>query len=253
VIQHHATAPRGVNPAQASTFRRDIWPSRSEAEASFRKQTFYQSWDPRVLERWCKFGLRETPSALYLDAKGAVTLTTTKHQECFTFLRPSWEAMSEDGKTILHREMVPDMNPKSFVRFPYYRPEPLNTLDRLKELRPSALYIFGADSPMSGPESQKEKLDITGAGLGGSGGAKEGRVKSVVLDRVGHLVAMEASERCADAASAWLGQEVRRFEKDKKGFVEWTKQSLVEKSTLSKEWELRIGGPLKRPSPSSKI
>jgi hypothetical protein len=75
----------------------------------------------------------------------------------------------------------------------------------------------------------------------------------VVLDGVGHLVAMEASERCADAVAAWLGQEVERFEEEKKRYVEWTKQSLVEKSTLSKEWEFRIGGPLKRPPPSSKI
>jgi pimeloyl-ACP methyl ester carboxylesterase len=253
VIQQHASSPQGAGPAQASTFRRDTWPSRSEAEAAFRKQKFYQSWDPRVLDRWCKFGVRETPSALYLDDKGAVTLTTTKHQECFTFLRPSWEAMSEDGKMILHREMVPDMNPESLNKFPYYRPEPVNTLARLRELRPSAFYIFGADSDMSSPENQKEKLDNTGAGLGGSGGAKEGRVKSVVLDGIGHLVAMEASERCANAAAGWLGQEVRRFEEEKKRYVEWTKLTLVEKSTLSKEWEFRIGGPLKRPPPSSKI
>jgi hypothetical protein len=251
VIQQHASAPQGPSPAQASTFRRDHWPSRSEAEVAFRKQKYYQSWDSRVLDRWCKYGIRETPSALFPGVEG-VTLSTTKHQECLTFLRPSWEAFSEDGKTLLKRELVPDMNPESLVKYPFYRPEPPNTLDRLRELRPSALFVFGATSPMSSPEARKMKMEATGTGLGGSGGAKEGRVKEVLLEGVGHLVAMEASEKCADAAAGWLGMEMKRFEAEKEKYVEWTKQSLVAKQTLSEEWKKRVGGPLK-PPPKSKI
>lgn len=250
VIQQHASAPDGPNPAQASTYRRDHWPSRSEAEAGFRKSKFYQSWNPRVLDRWCKYGLRETPSPLYPDESG-VTLTTTKHQECLTFLRPSWEAHSEDGKTLVKRELVPDMSPESLVRFPFYRPEPPNTLARLGELRPSALFIFGDQSPMSPPWARKMKMDITGNSTGGSGGAKAGRVKEAVLEGIGHLVAMEASEKCADEVANWLGQEMKRFEEERRAYVEWTKQSLAAKSTLSEEWKKRIGGLL-RP-PKSKI
>lgn len=251
VVQQHATAPRGPSPAQASTYRRDLWPSRAEAEAAFHKGKFYQSWDPRVVDRWCKYGIRETPSALYPDEKGAVTLTTTKHQECFTFMRPSWEAMSEDGKTIVRPDLVPDMHPNSLVKFPFYRPEPPNTLARLTGLRPSALYVFGTASPMSAPKDQEEKLRVTGTGFGGSGGAKEGRVKAVSLDGVGHLVAMEASEKCADAAASWLGQECKRFAEERRKYAEWAKQSLEAKSTLSKEWKQRIGEPPK--PPKSKI
>jgi pimeloyl-ACP methyl ester carboxylesterase len=245
VIQKHASSAEGPNVAQQSTFRRDLWPSRADAEAAFRKQKFYQSWDPRVLDRWCKYGLRETPTILYPNNPGAVTLTTTKHQECLTFLRPSWLAMNEDGSKIIHREIVPDMHPNSLVRYPFYRPEPPNTLARLGELRPSALYIFGETSAMSFPEARQEKLEATGIGLGGSGGVKEGRVAGVVLKGVGHLVAMEASERCADAIAPWIGKEMRRFHAEKKQYLEWTKKSLIDKSTLSQEWEKRIGGPLR--------
>ena len=252
VIQHEPSAPTGPSPVQASTFRRDTWPSREEAEAAFRKQKFYQSWDSRVLDRWCKFGVRQTPSALYPEEKGAVTLTTTKHQECFTFFRPSWDAMSEDGKAILKKELVPDMDPNGVFQYPFYRPEPSRVLMRLAELRPSVLYIFGAESPMSGPESQKLKLEITGSGVGGSGGAKEGRVKGISLEGTGHLVAMEASEKCADAAAEWLGQELKRFEEDRRQYIEWTKKGMADKTTLSEEWKRRIGGPLKAP-PKSKI
>lgn len=248
VIQHEATSPVGPSPAQASTFRRDVWPSRAEAEASFRKSPFYQTWDPRVLELWCRFGIRETPTALYPEGKGQVTLTTTKHQECFTFLRPNWEAYTPDGKTLLNREMVPDLREESRVNSVLYRPEPVNTLLRLPELRPSALYIFGGKSDMSQPWSRKTKMELTGAGVGGSGGALEGRVSQVVLEDIGHLVAMEDSGKCADAAAAWLGPELKRYEHAKKKYVEWTKQSMEAKTTLSEEWKKRIGGPPKRPS-----
>jgi pimeloyl-ACP methyl ester carboxylesterase len=251
VIQAYATAPVGPSPAQASTHRRDLWPSWAEAEAAFRKQKFYQSWDPRVLDRWCKYGIRETPSPLYPGESG-VTLTTTKHQECLTFLRPSWEAMSPDGKIIMHPELVPDMAPDSLIRFPFYRPEPPNTLTRLPELRPSALYIFGKESPMSSPEAREVKMKTTGTGLGGSGGAAIGRVKQVVLEGIGHLVAMEAAVQCADAAAAWLGGESKRFEVEKNAYAAWTKQSIMAKSTLSEEWKKRVGGPI-RPPTKSKI
>jgi len=174
-----------------------------------------------------------------------VTLTTTKHQECFTFLRPSWDAMSADGKVILKRDLVPDMGPDFVTKFPFYRPEPPTTLEKLDRLRPSALYIFGAESDVSDLESQKLKLQITGTGVGGSGGLKEGRVKGVTLDGVGHLVVMEASKKCADATADWLGQEVKKFAVERQQYKEWAKQSITAKSTLSEEWKRRIGGPLK--------
>ncbi|KAG4433916.1 hypothetical protein IFR05_010613 [Cadophora sp. M221] len=247
VIQPQASSPTGPGPAQASTFRRDLWPSRAEAEAAFRKQKFYQTWDPRALDIWCKYGIRETPTALYPDEKGSVTLSTTKHQECFTFLRPSWDGMSEDGKKVMKRDLVPDMRDDSPIKFPFYRAEPPNTFARLGELRPSVLYIFGSESDSSSPEARKAKMDATGAGPLGSGGAKEGRVEEVLLKGIGHLVAMEASEQCADSSAAWLGKELKLFEEEKRKYVEWSKQSLKSKTTLSEEWQKRIGGPLKRP------
>ena len=248
VIQNEASAPSGPQPAQASTFRRDLWPSRAEAEASFRKSKFYQTWDPRVLDRWCKYGIRETPTPLYPNTDG-VTLATTKHQECFTFLRPSWDAMSEDGKTIVKQYLVPDLSQDSPTKFPFYRSEPRTTLLRLGELRPSVLYIFGQLSDMSSPEACKYKVEITGTGTGGSGGAKEGKVDSVMLEGIGHLVAMESSQRCADFAAKWLGKEVKRFDREREEYIEWTKQSFEAKTTMSEEWKRRMGTP-QRPAKS---
>lgn len=252
VISKYSSTPpsAAASPAQASTYRRDIWPSRAAAEASFRKSKFYQTWDPRVLDLWCRYGIRETPTAHHAGGKGEVTLTTTKHQECFTFLRPSWDAVSEDSETVLDRSLVPELRPDTpaACQFPFYRPEPNNTLARLPELRPSVFYIFGEVSYLSAPGEIQQKMEITGAGPGGSGGAKEGRVAEVTLKNVGHLVAMEASQECADAAAAWVGKELKRWEEGKRQYVEWTKQSLEAKTTLSEEWKKRIGNPRKKTS-----
>lgn len=254
VIQQHASTIHGPSPAQQSTFRRDLWPSRADAIAAFSKSKFYQSWDRRVFERWCEFGIREIPTLVYPEESksGSVTLSTTKHQECFTFLRPSWDGMSPDGNTILRKDLVPDMNMNQPMRYPFYRSEPLRTFNRMNELRPSVLFIFGETSDMSSPELIKSKMEITGSGPGGSGGVKEGRVKQVTVKGVGHLVAMEASEVCADAAAAWFGQEVKKLDAERKVYDEWTEQSLREKQTMSRKWEEMIGGPVKRP-PKSKI
>ncbi|EAQ82891.1 hypothetical protein CHGG_11067 [Chaetomium globosum CBS 148.51] len=102
------TTHSGIGPAAASTNRRDIWDSRAAAAARFAKSPFYRAWDPRVLDLWVRHGLRALPTELYPYPPGAartsptattpnpnatdppVTLTTTKHQELFTFLRPTY-------------------------------------------------------------------------------------------------------------------------------------------------------------------
>ena len=251
VIQGNEAPGGGGSPAYQSTFRRDIWPSRAEAEAAFLKQKFYQSWDERVFDRWRKFGIRETPTVIHPNEDGAVTLSTTKHQECFTFLRPSWPGVNEAGSEIIDQEMVPDLERNGPPTYPFYRPEPVAIFARLGELRPSVLYIFGGQSDMSSPAFRQIKMNVTGSAIGGSGGAKEGRVKEVVLKGIGHLVAMEASVQCADAAAPWLGQELERFRAVRREYLEWTKKSSVEKTTLSQEWEKRMGGD--RRAPRSKI
>jgi pimeloyl-ACP methyl ester carboxylesterase len=201
-----------------------------------------------VFDAWLKFGVRETPTNLYPNEKGAATLSTTKHQEVFTFLRPNYVDPGESEYSTRSRASHPDVyhdrvSTESFS----YRSETISTMMRLANLRPPTLYIFGGDSYMSQPVFQEEKLRTTGSGWGGSGGIKEGRVKGVSLEGIGHLVAMDAPGLCADSAAAWIGQETKRWAKEMELYKEWTKRSLKEKSTLSEEWQRRMGGdPRKR-------
>ena len=91
---------------------------------------------------------------------------------------------------------------------------------------------------MSLPESRKEKMELTGSGIGGSGGVKEGRVKEVVLENIGHLVAMEAVDACADAVVAWLEVELKRWRREEdKHTQEWSRKPRKDKLVVSEEWK----------------
>ncbi|MCJ1433954.1 hypothetical protein MMC27_003319 [Xylographa pallens] len=241
------------NVAKASTFRRDLWPSRQFAAASFGKSPFYQRWDQRVLERWLQYGLRDTPTAIYPEkpAEGVdvpVTLTTTKHQEVWTFLRPNFHGMDTDGNVVVNRSTHPDLAAGSGLSvsgrgtFPFCRPEPGSTYSKLPSLRPSVLYIFGGASDMSLPEGRRAKMQTTGIGAGGSGGAKEGRVREVILEGIGHLVPMEAVGDTAEASAMWLGGELKRWEEDERQWLEARKgRGRDEDLRVGPEWVKWIG------------
>ncbi|KAI5309647.1 hypothetical protein KEM55_002743 [Ascosphaera atra] len=237
-----------LTTTQASTYRRDIWPSRKEAEASFRRSKFYQSWDPRVLERWIKYGLRELPTAIYPlteEAKKSgekpVTLTTPKHQEVFTFSRPAYSA--EEVSKLTHPDFVPGVT----GNYPFYRAEPGRIFTQLPFLRPSVLYLFGDESDLSAPDEIKDKLEQTGVGPGGSGGHAAGRVSYHTFHGIGHLIPMEVVGESADHIASFLGKELERYKDEEEEL--WKTYRLrppVEKAIMDEQW-LKHMPKLQRP------
>ncbi|KAM0206103.1 hypothetical protein ACHAQI_008594 [Fusarium lateritium] len=240
--------PNGsIPPAISSTPRRDIWPSREAAAARFRGSRFFQAWDPRVLDRWIEHGLRQVPTELHpaqdTEKDERVTLTTSKHQELFTFLRPTHRMVP--GEEYLDKDPFAD---EEYPGYPFYRTEPLQVFQRLPELRPSVLYIFGETSELSSLKQREAKMARTGTGVGGSGGAATGRVKQIVLD-CGHLVAMEKVTECADAVVEFLGGELGRWQQEKEEFEKyWKKQSRKEQITIDNNWADRVNPNAMRPS-----
>jgi len=234
-----AGGPGNWAPARASSNRREIWPSRAAAKASFAKSAFYQAWDTRVLDLWLQHGLRTLPThnhplitppstapPVTADASSAiptpnssteipVTLTTTKHQEVLSFLRANYITRSNPTPwSTSSRTTHADVDiPSQPIGSPFYRSEPISTFNQLPHLRPSVLYIFGSRSALSAPEARAEKMAATGVGQGGSGGAAEGRVKEVML-QTGHLVAMERPEETADECAGWIASEMQRWGMD---------------------------------------
>ncbi|KAI6798278.1 toxin biosynthesis protein-like protein [Hortaea werneckii] len=269
VIQRFQSRAGNYGPARASTNRRDRWPSREAARAAFKRSKFYQSWDPRVLELWIRYGLRELPTNLYPYATAAsatpptisadpgaatvspapdtereVTLATTKHQEVFTFLRPNLPTKEfPEPSTESNLQTHPDMDPASGPNAPFYRPEPIATFHRLPNLRPSVFYLFGEQSNLSTPTLKADKLAHTGTGVGGSGGVRKGRVRDVTLEGVGHLIPMEAVERTAEECTQWLVPEIEgwtaREEAERR---EWAAVPKEEKAVLSEQYRQTMNG-----------
>ncbi|KAF7865938.1 hypothetical protein EAF04_006102 [Stromatinia cepivora] len=173
------------NPALMSTIRRDLWDTREKAESYFRKA--FKSWDLCALELYLKYGLRAIPTALYNPTQeilaSAVTLTTSKHQEAWSYTQVNFEPR-EAG---LDRLLLPDWDNDLDVPMLFTRTECSITMRNLPHLRPSVLYIFGNKSPLSSASSQDEKMALTGSGVGGSGGVAKDMVKKVTFSDAGHL------------------------------------------------------------------
>jgi pimeloyl-ACP methyl ester carboxylesterase len=245
IIQpEHAPGP---NAAMMSTYRPDLWLSREAAATAFRKNKFFQTWDSRVLDKYIEFGLRQVPTALYPDrvngatvSSGAVTLTTSKHQEAWNYLRPNFSQQDEGADRLLS----PDLDPKGQGRFHFTRAESNIMYTNLPYLRPSVLYIWGSTSNLTSPDWEAEKLRLTGSGVGGSGGVQNGKVKKVVIDGFGHLVPCEKVGACVEHAANWLGQWFKQYRADEEFYRNHdSKKSLQDMLVTSNEWKKRVRQP----------
>lgn len=262
VIQRNPSVEGNYSPVRASINRREIWPSRKEAAKKLKASKFYHAWDPRVLDRWIQYGLRElptrihpevptssTPPALSADPSSGlpqpsrddvpVTLTTTKHQEVLTFVRANLPTAEypDPGR---HPNPItnPEVDTDSLPAAPFYSPVPIATFHRLPYLRPSVFYIFGSESVLSHPLLKADKLAHTGTCVGGSGGVKAKRVAGVTFQGVGHLIPMEVVDKTADAAVGWLVPELARWrEVHDAERKEWEQVPVREKAKIPRDYE----------------
>ncbi|OJK03199.1 hypothetical protein ASPACDRAFT_1886201 [Aspergillus aculeatus ATCC 16872] len=233
----------GRKYAEASTYRRDLWPSRQQAIEKFQTSPFYQAWDPRVFAKWIQYGLRDLPTPQYPITKetgpSAVTLTTTKAQELFYYTRPSYlDERSGLPRGYPEEEMHPDDVDETY---PFYRPNPAWMFRRLPELKPAILYLFGDQSDLSLPTARREKVECTGTGVGGSGGAARGLVREVVLP-CGHMVPMERVLESAKASASFIPARLSAWELKVSRFREaWERVPHLDQVSVDRQWERGIG------------
>lgn len=202
--------PPGPNAAMPSTLRADLWPSREEAEAAFRKNRFFRALDSRVLDTLLTYSLRPTPTAVYPDAKDSYTLTTSKHQEAWSYLRPNFHPQSHDlgsgdQPSLAERLLHPDADYHWHWAYLFFRPEIGMVFGQLPHLRPPVLYMIGTKSWMGTQDMIDQKLRRTGTGLGGSGGVAAGRVKKHIFEGYGHMFPLEHVAAAAGVLAKQVG------------------------------------------------
>ena len=209
--------PSGPNAALPSSLRRDLWPSRSAAEISLRKGRFFKNWDSRALHNYLQYSLRETPTALFPTAaeSGSVTLTTTKHQEAWSFVRSNFVSMADEHQA---RLVSPDLDAEN-AAYLFHCPEMVLTFQILPNVRPNVLWIFGALSPINTVASQAEKVARTGTSLGGNGGVAAGKVEKEIVENGGHMLTFENMQKCASLLALWLKNQIEDF-KTAEGFLQ---------------------------------
>ncbi|KAJ5594735.1 toxin biosynthesis protein [Penicillium hispanicum] len=204
------------NPAALVAHRRDLWESREKAEIGLRKSL--RKWDPRVVDRYLEFGLRPVPTRLYNQHQdpqlptSAVTLTTTKHQEMWTFAIPNLEPESAG----LDRLLLADWDVQNERPYGFARPECAAAMRDLPFLRPSVLWVFGGESYFSFAASQDSKMHATGTGAGGNGGVAKGMVEKAVIEGASHTLVFEEIDRSAEVAADWVGRWFQSWLSDEK-------------------------------------
>lgn len=247
--------PDAGGPSWIAAFakRPDVYPSREFATAISAK--LMKTFDPRAIEVWGQHAFRDLPTVIHPDTDSSddsrpVTLTSSKHQETFLYIRPNFKRhkelglpddqddTGEEGPPPPHDPlMVPDNRGGLYPNQRFYRPEPLFAWDCLPNVRPSVLYVNGAKSGLSLSGHLSEAAERTGTGAGGSGGKAYGRVKEIVIPKGGHYVHLEKVAETAGAIGPWLASEGQRWAEDEKRLAEnWEGLSVKEKSTLHKEW-----------------
>ena len=217
VIQHDP--PPGANAALFASYRPDKWPSWSQAEASFRKNPFFKTWDPRALDKYLSFGLREVPTALYPDPVestkrelGAVTLKTSKHQEAWTYVRSNFDPQPARAKDPNQQLIAPDVDPLDGGTYLFHRAEPVIALQGLPYVRPSILWLFGGNSKINTPASRRQKATISGTAVGGSGGVQAGQVEAATVEGATHMLPFEKIHECATLLARWLEKQIEGFQ-----------------------------------------
>lgn len=143
----------------------------------------------------------------------------------------------------------PDLDPEPLQTHGFHLDEPNLVLRNLPRIRPSALYVFAEKSPMSLPSMQDEKMALTGIGVGGSGGTKNGKIEKVVLPGIGHFFPLKMVTQCADVATNWLSKQMKEIEiKEWRLVSEEDQKSDLKGMRVSVAWQTQLQEWIEKPS-----
>ncbi|PWY78803.1 hypothetical protein BO83DRAFT_396814 [Aspergillus eucalypticola CBS 122712] len=221
----------GRSPALWASTRPDLWPSRNP---------LWRRWDSRAVAKYIENGLRSVPTALYpLDppssngkmsnpkvTPNSVTLTTTKAQEAWTYLRFN-DRSSGSAERFLSLDLATSAKEGTNNHPSYVATCPWTSLafEFLPYIRPSVLFVWGEKIHINTPGARRDdKLLRVGTGLGGSGHVRAGMVRDEVVKGASHTVPFEEVGETAGVVSDWLVEQGKRYMEEKKFWGKYDSQ-----------------------------
>lgn len=125
-------------------------------------------WHPEALQAYLEYGLRVTATRLYPEP-GKVTLSATKANESYAYVRPCFEPSALEGDDAKERRLAkyPDWDRFVLEGHSLYRAESSTVWNDLPSLRPSTFYTVPQYGPFAAREQVKSMVGRTGIGAGG--------------------------------------------------------------------------------------
>lgn len=191
-----------------ATKKRDRFDNHEIACKQYEQAPVLKAWDPRVLQKYKQHGFRKLPTVLHPERSSdskEVALLTPGPIELHTQSRATVD-VDIDPDSRIFRLHYPDFSPDLKYQWPYYQAAPSTAGKYLPHLRPRTLFLYGNKGSVVRPEWQKDNLEHTGTGSGGSGGMKLDCVKSDVVTG-GHFFPFENPTGTAEKLSQWLVDE----------------------------------------------
>jgi pimeloyl-ACP methyl ester carboxylesterase len=241
------TGSSGPMVARSASKKPDLWSSRQAAEVALRKGTFLRSWSKGAVDNYLRYGLRDTPTAVYpLSShvpKGSVTLTTSKAQEAWTFLRMAGSLEKKNRPILTDQYISHDVTNNAGddhlnnANWLMNCAAPCMAFELLPHIRPPVLYIFGSRSHINNADRQNDKIQRTGTGLGGSGGAASGRVRAQTVIGASHMMPMERHLATAELLGQLLEEQNNEYKAEKRFHSTHESGKSVQNETmLSPQW-----------------
>ncbi|KAF2089266.1 alpha/beta-hydrolase [Saccharata proteae CBS 121410] len=220
--------------------RKEGFANREEARRKMRANGYYGRFDPDVFEKVVEFDLRDVDGEdegneeLQANIKRArnelkkrnerpenpgppVTLTTPKSQEVYTLLRPNPPL---PGHPSIPPDNLTPTAPESIIPG-FYRPEVTTIQSWIPYILPPTLLLWGCDSDVSHEHAYHSwLLEELGAGRGGNGGVKAGKVEEKWVEGAGHSLPLEKPKETAAAAAMWLEGRMEEWEGERVAMME---------------------------------
>ncbi|KAL9621369.1 MAG: hypothetical protein Q9160_004129 [Pyrenula sp. 1 TL-2023] len=210
--------------------RRDVWPTFSAAEKTFRRSPYYSGFDESVLQKVLQYDLRPINHA---DPTGPATLVTPSFLEASHFMRldppiPGQDEVDHPTRTLESQHLAG-----------FFSPGAASVRAQMASISARVLYVWAPENAFTNAKYHKRVIAATGTGVEGGGGLNNGQVDETVVEKGRHTLPLDNPAGTARKIAEWLGG--RWWQEWQQAQGRWMETVQIGKDTdVWAEWARRI-------------